>query len=55
LEKQVSQIGLAALLGLEDWRTDSFFNALHLDYMQKPIGRPSILCLSLVCDLQKEL
>ncbi|GAC1603947.1 MAG: 2-iminoacetate synthase ThiH [Chitinophagaceae bacterium] len=29
------KIGLAALLGLEDWRTDSFFCALHLDYLQK--------------------
>ncbi len=27
--------GLAVLLGLEDWRTDSFFCALHLDYLQK--------------------
>lgn len=29
------KIGLGALLGLEDWRVDSFFNALHLDYLQK--------------------
>lgn len=29
------KIGLAVLLGLEDWRTDSFFCALHLDYLQK--------------------
>ncbi len=29
------KIGLGALLGLEDWRTDSFFSALHLDYLQK--------------------
>lgn len=29
------KIGLGILLGLEDWRTDSFFCALHLDYMQK--------------------
>jgi 2-iminoacetate synthase len=29
------KIGLGVLLGLEDWRTDSFFNALHLDYLQK--------------------
>jgi 2-iminoacetate synthase len=28
-------IGLGVLLGLEDWRTDSFFNALHLDYLKK--------------------
>jgi len=31
----VYKIGLGVLLGLEDWRTDSFFNALHLDYLQK--------------------
>ena len=29
------KIGLGVLLGLEDWRTDSFFNALHLDYLQR--------------------
>lgn len=29
------KIGLAVLLGLEDWRIDSFFCALHLDYLQK--------------------
>ena len=29
------KIGLAVLLGLEDWRTDSFFCALHLEYLQK--------------------
>lgn len=28
------KIGLGVLLGLEDWRTDSFFNALHLSYLQ---------------------
>jgi 2-iminoacetate synthase len=31
----IHKIGLGALLGLEDWRTDSFFCALHLDYLQK--------------------
>lgn len=31
----VHKIGLGALLGLEDWRTDSFFTALHLYYMEK--------------------
>ena len=31
----VYKIGLGVLLGLEDWRTDSFFNALHLEYLQK--------------------
>jgi 2-iminoacetate synthase len=29
------KIGLGVLLGLEDWRTDSYFCALHLDYLQK--------------------
>src|SRR5690606_8014154 len=28
-------IGLRVLLGLKDWRVDSFFNALHIDYLQK--------------------
>ncbi len=31
----VHKIGIGALLGLEDWRTDSFFTALHLKYLQK--------------------
>jgi 2-iminoacetate synthase len=31
----IHKIGLGVLLGLEDWRTDSFFNALHLEYLQK--------------------
>lgn len=31
----VYKMGLGALIGLEDWRTDSFFCALHLDYLQK--------------------
>jgi 2-iminoacetate synthase len=29
------KIGLGTLLGLDDWRTNSFFCALHLDYLQK--------------------
>lgn len=29
------KIGLGILLGLEDWRVDSFFCALHLDHLQK--------------------
>jgi len=33
------KIGLGILLGLEDWRTDSFFCALHLDYLQKTYWR----------------
>ncbi len=31
----VHKIGLGALFGLEDWRADSFFTALHLRYLQK--------------------
>lgn len=32
---KMHKIGLGVLLGLEDWRTDSFFCGLHLDFMQK--------------------
>ncbi len=31
----IFKMGLGVLLGLEDWRTDSFFTALHLKYLQK--------------------
>ncbi|MGP8214780.1 MAG: 2-iminoacetate synthase ThiH [Bacteroidia bacterium] len=31
----IHKTGLGVLLGLEDWRTDSFFCALHLDYLTK--------------------
>lgn len=31
----IHKIGLGVLLGLEDWRTDSFLCAAHLDYLQK--------------------
>ncbi|CAM1342103.1 2-iminoacetate synthase ThiH [Tenacibaculum amylolyticum] len=31
----VHKIGLGALFGLEDWRADSFYTALHLKYLQK--------------------
>ncbi|WP_289021264.1 2-iminoacetate synthase ThiH [uncultured Salegentibacter sp.] len=31
----IHKIGIGALLGLEDWRVDSFFTALHLKYLQK--------------------
>ena len=34
-EAGIHKIGLGILIGLEDWRTDSFFNALHLDYLEK--------------------
>jgi 2-iminoacetate synthase len=29
------KMGLGVLIGLEDWRTDSFFCALHLNYLEK--------------------
>jgi len=31
----IHKIGLGCLLGLEDWRTDSYFTALHLNYLEK--------------------
>ncbi len=31
----VHKIGLGALIGLEDWRTDSLFTAMHLKYLEK--------------------
>lgn len=35
----IHKIGLGVLLGLEDWRVDSFFNALHIDYLEKQYWR----------------
>jgi 2-iminoacetate synthase len=31
----IYKIGLGVLIGLEDWRTDNFFTALHLNYLEK--------------------
>ena len=31
----IHKIGLGVLLGLEEWRVDSFFCGLHLDYLEK--------------------
>ncbi|CAH0542003.1 2-iminoacetate synthase ThiH [Vibrio marisflavi] len=31
----IDKIGIGALIGLEDWRTDCFFTASHLDYLQR--------------------
>ncbi len=31
----IHKVGIGALFGLEDWRADSFFTALHLKYLQK--------------------
>lgn len=31
----IHKMGLGVLIGLEDWRTDCFFTAMHLDYLEK--------------------
>jgi 2-iminoacetate synthase len=31
----IHKIGLGALIGLEDWRIDSFYVALHLEYLER--------------------
>jgi len=31
----IHKMGLGVLIGLEDWRTDSWFTALHLGYLEK--------------------
>jgi 2-iminoacetate synthase len=31
----IHKMGLGVLIGLEDWRTDCFFTALHLHYLEK--------------------
>jgi 2-iminoacetate synthase len=31
----IHKIGLGVLIGLEDWRTDCFFTAMHLTYLEK--------------------
>ena len=31
----IHKMGVGVLIGLEDWRTDSFFAAAHLDYLEK--------------------
>ncbi|MCH8330107.1 MAG: 2-iminoacetate synthase ThiH [Bacteroidetes bacterium] len=36
---RVHKIGLGVLLGLEDWRTDSAFCAMHLSYLRKKYWR----------------
>ena len=35
----VYKMGLGALIGLEDWRADSFFTALHLNYLERTYWR----------------
>lgn len=34
-EAGIHKIGIGALLGLEDWRIESFFVAMHLQYLEK--------------------
>jgi 2-iminoacetate synthase len=31
----IHKMGLGVLIGLEDWRTDSFFTAMHLSYLER--------------------
>ncbi|EIQ7476383.1 2-iminoacetate synthase ThiH [Vibrio parahaemolyticus] len=31
----IDKIGIGALIGLEEWRTDCFFTAAHLDYLER--------------------
>lgn len=31
----IHKVGLGCLLGLENWRVDSFFTGMHLDYLEK--------------------
>lgn len=31
----IDKIGIGALIGLDEWRTDSFYVAAHLDYLEK--------------------
>ncbi|NAW66378.1 2-iminoacetate synthase ThiH [Photobacterium halotolerans] len=31
----IDKIGIGALIGLEEWRTDCFFTASHLDYLER--------------------
>ncbi|WP_299397169.1 2-iminoacetate synthase ThiH [uncultured Gelidibacter sp.] len=35
----IHKIGIGPLFGLEDWRVDSFYTALHLKYLQKTYWR----------------
>ena len=35
----VDKIGIGALIGLEDWRTDAAFVGAHLDYLEKTYWR----------------
>ena len=39
---EIHKIGIGVLLGLEDWRIDSFFCALHLNYLRKKYWKTQI-------------
>jgi 2-iminoacetate synthase len=34
-QAKIQKVGLGVLLGLEDWRVDTLFTGLHLDYLEK--------------------
>jgi 2-iminoacetate synthase len=34
----IGKIGLGILIGLEDWRTDAFFTAMHAEYLKDQYG-----------------
>lgn len=38
-EAGIRKVGLGCLMGLEDWRTDCFFTAMHLRYLEKKYWR----------------
>ena len=38
-EAGIHKMGLGVLIGLEDWRTDSWFTALHLQYLERKYWR----------------
>lgn len=38
-EAGIHKMGLGVLIGLEDWRTDSFFTAVHLSYLENLLAK----------------
>lgn len=42
----VHKIGVGCLLGLEDWRTDSLFTAMHVNYLEKKYWKTKY-CISI--------
>jgi 2-iminoacetate synthase len=41
----IRKIGLGTLLGLQDWRADAFYTALHLNYLEKTWWK-TLYCIS---------